>query len=479
MEVASPTLGPAYRALLKSPEPWVMVEGPRGTGKTVAILTMLVELARQHPGCRIALIRRYRADLTKSVLPSLEEEVFPTFGMTTPPGGFLQRSNRAEYLIGDPASRIVPIGLDSDGAGSLLSTAWSFAYAAEATEIPYELLIKLDGAMRWTRSPTRPTLPPRAQIIVDCNPTNPDHPLNLRAEDCADSLRMVRNRADYDRLQEYNNRRAVDPVKRWKRIITRIQDNPGFWDFAKWEYTPAGATYMNERMAGYTGYIKARWVDGLWKQPAGVVFPEYDSDIHIIPDFEPLADWPIVVAADPGFGTTCFLWITIAPDNSMLVFDEIYGGGKAFRLHCIEALKRNADKGRNVLRWLGDPNEIMSDRAQGVSCAAQARELGIRFLKWPADKGSAFDAGVEAVRNALNAKPGNGMYLRICRRCKGLQSNFGSWSFKKNRSGEVAEGADKYTEQDDHALDPLRGTIQSRFLQKMHASGEAADEPSE
>lgn len=389
------------------------------------------------------------------------------FGMTIPPGGFLARQSRTEYVIGK--SRMVPIGLDSDGAGSLLSTAWTFAYAAEATEIPFKLLTKLDGAMRWTKTESHPQLPERSQIIADANPADPEHPLNLRAEDCPDSLRKVETKADYDRLQEYNCRRAADPVKRWKRIVTKIQDNPRFWDRGKWCLTPGGEIYMKERMGGYTGYMKARWVDGLWKAPSGVVFPEYDPDVHDCEDFEPPHEWPIVEGCDPGYGTTAWEWAALSPDGGIYFFDEIYEGGKAFTVHCEEAKLRNEKNGRNIVRSFGDPNEAFSNTSQGFSCSSQAAKLGIRMVPWPADKGADFVAGVENFRNfLLGSKVVAPHYIRICKRCRGLRSNLSSWSFAKNRSGEVPEGAERFEKGNDHGIDVCRGILQSGFLQKLH-----------
>lgn len=438
------------------------------TAKTCSILALLVEIARQYPGSRIALIRKYRADLTKSLLPTLEEEVFPMFGMTTPPGGFLDRKSRAEYNLG--GSKIVPFGLDSDGAGSLLSTAWTMAYPAEATEIPFSLLTKLDGAMRWTKSARQPTLPERSQVIVDCNPVDPQHPLNLRAEDCPDSLRKVNTRAEYERLQQYNMRRAADPVRRWKRIVTKIQDNPGYWDMGAWDYTPQGRIYVKERLGGYVGHVKARWVDGLWKSSSGTVFPEYDPDLHDIEDFEPPRDWPVIVCWDPGFGTTAIVWMCVTPDGGVIAFDEIYEGGKSVAQHSEEIKNRNMKHGRNVLRYYGDPNEFLSNKSTGVSCARQARAAGLRVAEWPKQQGAGFDAGVDMVRQALintTKEPRVAPYFLVCKRCTGLRSNFSSWGFKK-KHGEVLEGADRYEAGNDHGIDCVRGGMGTGFLQRAY-----------
>lgn len=473
-------LGEAYRTLWTLDDPWILYESPRGSGKTVAILCRLVSLALEHPGCRIVLVRRYRADLTESVLPTLEEEVFPMFGMTTPPGGWLDRSSRRHYAIGVPGnvkSRIVPIGLDSEQAGSLLSTAWTFAYANEANQIPYKLLLKIDGAMRWIKSPTQPQLPDRPQIFVDLNPVAPMHPLNLRAEECPAHLRTVKTREDYERLLEYNLTPAKDPVHRWKRVVCRIQDNPGYWDMDTWQLTPTGRIYLEERLGGYTGTTKKRWVDGEWAGDEGTVFPEWDETIHVVDDFDPPPDWPQITAWDPGYGTTCISFLTIADDGGIYVFDEIYERGHDVAWYCELLAKKKRDQGLNVLRDFADPNEAFSPRSQGESVAKQALEQGefaVRLEGWPADKLRAFDAGVELLRTLLlNARragnPGfSGNYLKVCKRCKGARENYSSWKYKSGIApeGEAPEGAEKYEQANDHAIDTHRGAATSRFLQR-------------
>jgi hypothetical protein len=378
----------------------------------------------------------------------------------TVPGG-QHRTGRSEYDLPN-GSVIVPLGVN-DGQ-RMYSAEWTFAYIAEAIELEEKKVVELAGCMRYIRSPERPNLPDYSQIVVDANPGPPLHWLNLKAEDADDTLRMVETRADYMRLQAYNWRPSKDPKNRWKRLITKHQDNPGYWDYANWRYTPLGEKYVTESLGSLTGHLRKRWLYGLWTVASGAVFPEFEPEIHTIEDFEPPPSWPMVLAYDPGFGTTAMLWVALAPDGGIFVVDEIYEGGK----------RRNLKHGRNVLRMFADPNEAFSARAQGPSCAQQAMKYGLRFVPWPADKGPAFDAGVEAVRhvlaNTVRANP-TGHYLKVCKRCKGLQANLSSWSYKRDKSGEMVAGADQYEKGNDHAIDCLRGVIQSQYLQTLHRRG--------
>ena len=170
-----------------------------------------------------------------------------------------------------------------------------------------------------------------------------------------------------------------------------------------------------------------------------------------------------------GWGRCGIDWTTISPDNRIIVFDNVEEGGKYIAQWCQEIEKRNLQYARNVQRYLADPFEAFSSRSQGPSCADQALKAGIRFVAWPPDKGQDFDAGIDAIREALDASVANDPTkprLYVCKRCAGVRSNFSSWAMKKDRTGEM-KGADAYETGNDHSIDPLRGTIQSGILQRM------------
>ena len=59
--------------------------------------------------------------------------------------------------------------------------------------------------------------------------------------------------------------------------------------------------------------------------------------------------------------------------------------------------------------------------------------------------------------------------MYICKRATGTQSNFSTWSMKKDaKTGEQRSGADKYEENNDHCADGVRGGLQSGILQREH-----------
>lgn len=456
------SLGPSMCAVWLRNDPYCLVEGPAGSSKTLSDLCMIVQAAILNPGAQIMLVRKTRTSMGISILKTLESEVFPMMGLKVP--GNAHRENRFSYhLPGD--SEIVPVGMDQPER--LFSSKWDIIAGFEGSEFTKDDILSLYRGLRG--EVIKVDGKPFRRLIIEVNPTYPDHCLNAEfAEPADDSLRRVYTPEDYERLQSHNF--ADPPGGRWKRIITKHYDNPGYFNADTWEWTDSGKDYVGGKLEALTGSWRSRMLDGLWRAPSGAVFPEYDETVHVIDDFEPPRDWPCVLGYDPGWHFTAVEWCAMSPDGGFFFFDEIYEGGKSMQEHCTEIIKRNETNRRNVQRFLGDPNEMFSNRAQNISCARQAKEYGLRFVAWPADKGAAFEAGVEMFRHVLRGTiEGKTPYVKICRRCKGLRQNLGSWSFKPETTATV--GADRYQAGADHGIDVGRGILSSGYLQRMARNG--------
>ncbi len=141
-------VGEAYGALEKFRYPKILVEGPRGTSKSRSILSFFLGKLLEYPGSRLLLSRRWRTDLTKTILTTLEDEVFPAFSIPCPGGA--DRTNRSFYKL-DNGSMIWPTGID-DGMG-ILSMGITFAYVAEVLEMTEEMVTDIAGGLRWLKSP--------------------------------------------------------------------------------------------------------------------------------------------------------------------------------------------------------------------------------------------------------------------------------------------------------------------------------------
>lgn len=439
-------IGDSYLPLLDPAreERFIFFEGPRGTGKTRAILTCLMTYALANPGARILLCRSTRTRLSETVLTTLEEQVFPAFGMKVP--GNATRQHRDSYPVGD-GSMFIPMGLDDPQRSTSLEVAK--IYCAEVIEIPLRIQIEaLAGALR------QPGMPQKA-CYLDANPGPPGHWVNHAAEPIDPSWRRVNCMADYQRLLDHANRPA--PPGKWKRIVTRHQDNPGYFNAREWSWTPDGADYL-KTLDVFTGHLRRRWLDGDWVAAEGTVYPEFDDQRHTVDPFNIPSDWPWWMGWDPGYDhPTAILWFTVSPNGTIYIADEIYRGGAAVSEHCASIHARNA--GRTIRQVYGDPQHAFSRTAQSPkTIAAQARECGVKMSPWPRTSGNE-ETMVERVRELLRRDK-----LKVFRTCQATIGEFQSWSYARKASGERTDGEDKFEDKENDTMDVVKGVVATGAL---------------
>lgn len=445
-------MGRSFLPLLHSVDPFVLVEGPRGTLKTITHLNILMMRACQYPGLKWFIWRSTRSLLSTTVLPTFEKYVIPVWrnvrGMQLV-NPAARPTQRTEYLFAN-GSVFLPVGLDdvlrgtsSEGAGGYLAEAIELDNADQATA--------LAGMMREPGIDFH-------QIIVDVNPGGPSHWTNHICEPCSDAIRRVVTRQDYERLQEYNLRPAADPQRKWKRIVTKIQDNPYFFDVDAWKYTKSGQEYLNN-LGVLSGHLRARWIDGVWQAAAGSVYPEFREDLHIIEPFAIPAHWPQFLGIDFGYDHPCaVLWLTVGPAGTVYVIDELYRSGMDIPTAASEIKLRNAH--RNVIARFADPRDGWKHtQGQPVPLNQQLQDQGLGYFeKWPAAQRDAKTAQVENVRRYLVEGR-----LKVFRNCTHLVQEFQSWSFKRDTRGNQLTGDDQYEDRNNDALDTLMGMLASNL----------------
>lgn len=448
-------IGDSYLPLLQGLHPgrFVLLEGRRGTGKTRAILTYLVIQALRYPGSRWLLSRSTRALLGRTVLKTLYEQVLPLFGIPLPAAG---PANVSEIPIGN-GSAFVAEGMNELNRSQ--SAEYAGGYVAEVGEIEQQdTVLGLTGAMRQVV----PGLPFH-QVICDVNPVYPGHWANRIAEPAGDELRAIASKADYLRTLAHN--RAPAKAGFWKRIITSHADNPGYFDPVAWAWTPVGKEYV-EGLGELRGYMRARWLDGLWVAAEGTIFPEFSTSLHVVQPFPIPDDWPAWTFWDPGADhPTAIPWIARAPNGCLYVFDEIYQGGRSVAQHCAEIRSREtarADAGwpLNIHGRYADPQYAFSRTAFSVkTIAEQAAECGIRLEPWPRTGDSANELQmIEAVRGLLAAGR-----IKTFATCQHTVDEWQSWRWKRKADGSRGDGADEPEDRNNDLMDCIKGAVAQRI----------------
>ncbi len=315
----------------------VLIEGPAGTGKTRGVLEKTHFVLQKYPGARALAVRKTRASMTHSVLVTYEEKVLPA---NSPIKAGASRAQRQSYRYPN-GSELVIGGMDN--ADRIMSTEFDIVLGFEWTEA-----LEDDHEKLTTR--LRNDVMPYQQLITDCNPSFPKHWLNQRAL-----------------------------ANRMTRIFSRHEDNPSV--------TPE---YL-ETLDALTGARKLRLRNGVWAAQDGLVYPEFDHAVHLVPRYPLPADLRRIRVIDFGF-TNPFVcqWWAIDPDGRMILYREIYMSGRTIKDHAPDIIRLS--EGENITTTIADPED-----AQG---RAELAQLGIPTAA--ADK--AVTLGIQAVKERLKVQ---------------------------------------------------------------------------
>lgn len=441
--------GHAYAPLARNRDPFVLVEGPRGTLKTCSILHILMRRMHTWPGLTWYFWRWRREDLSATIMQAFEEFILPEWsnveGMALV-NVAANRSSRDAYML-ENGSTILVRGMDR--IAKTQSAICAGGYVAEATE--FESLSQITALAGTLRQPGIPF----HQIIVDVNPDAPGHFLNRQAEEIDPKLRRVETLRDYCRLQEYNRRPTINPRLRWKRFVTKFQDNPYFYDVTNWRPTEAGAMYL-EKMQQWSGAMYRRWVLGEWAMSEGGVFPEF-SEANIVAPFKIPAQWPRFCLYDPGHGhPTGISWVALTPTGKRIVYDEVKTPGYSIGdfagwIKEKEEEHELAAGAPLYVRRMMDPAGAQHKAENPRSMLEMmAEDYGLLFDPWPILKMKLKNNAVEGHRQDIKA----GRFL-IFDTCEANIHEHQAWEYKRRASGELQrrDGDDMYQDANNDLID--------------------------
>lgn len=347
----------ACRQLFSCRDHEVAIAGPAGTGKTRAVLELILYWAEHYPGARILLCRATRMSMNESVLPIWEQHVLPE-GHHVLVGP--HRSNRQGYSFANGAQVILG-GLDhSERLLSMELDAVCIFQAEEVGESDFELLV---SRLRHDAIGYR-------QAVLDLNPTHPGH--------------WVKQRCDEGRMT---------------LLTSTHRDNPMLWSGGRW--TPQGEEYM-QRLQTLSGVQLARLYRGEWAGLSGLVYPGFRRDVHVVERFDP--PWHRrLVAIDFGYSNpTAIVWAALDEDDRVYVYRVHYKPQTlvatwAEMINRCRAEDERAIK-KGVVRWTFVADHDAEGRAQLAAAGIDTRSARKDIL-----------TGIEVVQQRLevqgDAKP--------------------------------------------------------------------------
>jgi hypothetical protein len=186
----------------------------------------------------------------------------------------------------------------------------------------------------------------------------------------------------------------------------------------------------------------AMFYDGQFSRPAGLIYSDFDENIHLVNRFDIPPEWPRYVGIDPGAVHTALIWLARDPDkNVFYVYRESLEGERTTAQHAQEA--RDLAKNENVVAWALGSRSEEQQRWDWRAAEIAAREPVIVDV----------EAGIDRVISLF--KTGR---LFVFRDLVGLRDELGTYSRKLDDAGQPTEAIkDKETF---HRLDALRYAVQ-------------------
>lgn len=322
----------------------LLLTGSAGGGKSKVAAEKVNAYLKKYPGSMGLMLRKQRQSMTNSTVLFFERAIVGI----DPTIKHFPSKNRFEY---DNGSILAYGGMDGDeqkeqirsiGQEGALHIVW-MEEANRFNEEDYnELLARMRGQNSWL------------QIILTTNPDAPTHWIYRRL--------ILKQEA--------------------KVYYSKAIDNP---------HNPP--SYINT-LQKLTGVTKARLADGKWVQAEGVVFDDFDPDIHTCDPFVIPKTWKRFITVDFGF-TSPFvaLWWAIDPMDRLYCYRELYMTRRTVRHHA-KTMRESLEPGEDIEITICDHDA--EDRLT-------LEEEG--FWNIPAYKD--IDRGIQLVKERMKLRPGD------------------------------------------------------------------------
>lgn len=229
-----------------------------------------------------------------------------------------------------------------------------------------------------------------------------------------------------------------------------------WYEFMEWADNP----YLNEKEINtLTKALSAEQLEtrryGRFKSASGLVYPEFDENVHVIDPFPVPREWQDIVSIDPGLNNPLAAnWYCVDYDGTVYVVAEHFEAERDIKYHA-EKIRQISDS----LGWKRDSYGRISaliDSAANQKTLAATRSVTELFT----DEGIAVNpnvnkdlfSGIERVKGFLspvNGKP----RLYVFKNCVNLIRELKNYRFGNG---------DAPRKTDDHALDALRYYIMTK-----------------
>ena len=177
-------------------------------------------------------------------------------------------------------------------------------------------------------------------------------------------------------------------------FVANIKDNP-YID--KTEIERIEKTFYDEE--------KTARLEGKFVEFAGLVYKEFEKNIHLVKRFTIPAHWIKIRGLDPGLNNpTACVWLAISPDDELFVFDEYYEMDKTIKEFATEIkAKTGLDK---IVYTVIDPSSCSRNPAHPE--LKSVKEEYAKYGIWTKPGNNDVSYGINAVKELLHVNPKTG-----------------------------------------------------------------------
>jgi phage terminase large subunit-like protein len=223
-------------------------------------------------------------------------------------------------------------------------------------------------------------------------------------------------------------------------------------------------TTKRRALAGLTQEERQARKEGRFVSFAGMIYPEFDRSIHVVPQHTPDPDSTVWVGIDPGMrGLAAAVFCELTVDNTMIVFHEIgLKGIDATAQNMANMIHRaNASYGIRPRAYIIDPAAQNKVHQTGRSDQDEYTKAGIVTRLGQ----NAVRAGINNVKTRLRPLDADGVVLEpklfISSECTMLLDEIRKYRWVKQGRAEH-DAKDEPVKKDDHLLDAMRYVCMAR-----------------
>ena len=243
----------------------------------------------------------------------------------------------------------------------------------------------------------------------------------------------------------------------YEEIYLNRRKNPEIWyEFMNWDDNPflsKGEARLLEGALSGSSLDSRKY--GRFSEGSGLVYPEFDEDVHVIEPFAVPAEWQESISIDPGLNNPLSAhWYCVDWDGNVYVTAEHYAAGRDIDFHAAAILEKSRrlgwkTDGRGRVRALIDSAANQRTLASVKSVSELFYERGILV---DANVNKDVFSGIARVKSYL-AQNNGWPNIYIFKTCPNMISEFKGYCW--------GEG-DSPVKRDDHCMDELRYFIMSR-----------------